>query len=194
MLQQKATGEPFVHEQDARRLYGISALMQFVDGTPAGALELLEKADAEFAPLVIPAAIGAQKPDLLQSALSSLPVSELPELRYLRVVGTLIRHNRDAMQAALPDARALTTSLPDAKWALQLLFGLCTATDQFEEARALIPRIISGAPDAGGMTEELERVVEMAEARAKGDAEAKKAAADAAAEGGTPPELPAPMK
>ena len=194
MLRQKATGGPFSHEQDLRRLAGVSVLMQFVDGAPAGALEALEKADAEFAPLAIPAAIGAQNHDRLKAALDALPASELPELRYLRVVGALMRHNREAMQAALPDARALATALPDAKWALQLLFGLCTATDAFDEARALIPRIISGSPNAGAETEELGRMVEMAEARAKADAEAARAAAEAEKSAGAPPTLQDPMK
>ncbi len=194
MRRQKATGGPFSSELDVRRLYGISVLMQFVDGAPSGAAEAIEKADAEFAPLSIPAAISAQNNEKLTAALAALPASELPELRYLKVVGALMRHNREAMQAALPDARALTVAMPEAKWALQLLFGLCTATDAFDEARALIPRIISGAPNAGEMTEELRRMIQMAEDRAKADADAAKAAAESAATTGTPPKLEDPMK
>jgi DNA-directed RNA polymerase subunit RPC12/RpoP len=194
MLQQKATGGSFSHEQDLRRLAGFSALIQFVDGAPTGAVEALEKADADFAPLAIPVAISAQDTGKLQAALAGLPASDLPEIRYLRLVGTLMIRDKAAMQAALPDARALSGAYPGAKWALQMLFTLLMATDGFDEARALIPTIISGAPNAGELTTDLRNLIDQAEARAKSAAEAEKAAAESAATTGTPPKLEDPMK
>ncbi|PKN46340.1 MAG: hypothetical protein CVU59_06355 [Deltaproteobacteria bacterium HGW-Deltaproteobacteria-17] len=194
MLQQKATGGPFSHEQDLRRLAGFSALIQFVDGAPTGAVETLEKADAEFTPLAIPAAIGAQNTEKLKAALAALPASDLPEIRYLRLVGTLMVRDKAAMQAVLPDARALSAAYPGAKWALQMLFTLLMATDGFDEARSLIPTIISGAPNAGDLTKDLRNLIDQAEARAKADAEPEKAAAESAATTVTAPVKQDPMK
>lgn len=188
MKRQKAAGEAFASPVDVRRLYGFSALLQFVDGSPSGVADLIEKADAEFAPLAVPAAIGAQDRDKLVAARDALPASELPELRYLKTVAAVMLRERSVMEAAVPEAAALVAALPTAKWAKQLHFTLLLGAGRFEEARARIPHVISGSPDAASLTEELRRLVDATEAQFKAT-EAEKATADATA---TPPPPPDP--
>ncbi len=189
MKRQKAAGEAFTSPVDVRRLYGFSALLQFVDGSPSGVADLIGKADAEFAPLAVPAAIGAQDRDKLVAARDALPASELPELRYLKTVAAVMLRERSVMEAAVPEAAALVAALPAAKWAKQLHFTLLLGAGRFEEARARIPHVISGAPDAASLTEELRRLVDATEVQFKA-AEAEKATADATA---TPPTPPTPQ-
>jgi len=172
MKRQKATGQAFSHPIDARRLYGFQALLMFVDAAPAGAADLVAKADAAFAPLAVPAAIGAQDKDKLAAALAALPTSNLPEVRYLKAVAAVMLRDKAVMEAAVPEAAALCTALPSAKWAQQLHFTLLLGAGRFDEARAQIPRVISGAPDAASLTEELQRVVDGAEAQAKATTDA----------------------
>lgn len=187
MKRQKAAGQAFASPVDVRRLYGFSALLQFVDGSPSGAADLIAKADAEFAPLAVPAAIGAQDKDRLSAARAALPASELPEVRYLKAVAAVMLREKAVMEAAVPEAAALCAALPAAKWAQQLHFTLLLGAGRFDEARARIPHVISGAPDAASLTEELKRVVDATEAQAKAD-EAAKASTDAT------PVPPDPMK
>ncbi len=167
MKRQKATGQAFAHAIDGRRLHGFQALLMFVDAAPAGAAELIAKADAEFAPLAVPAAIGAQDKDKLSAASAALPASDLPEVRYLKAVAAVMLREKPVMEAAVPEAAALVAALPGAKWAQQLHFTLLLGAGRFDEARAAIPRVISGAPDAASLTDELKRVVDDAEAQAK---------------------------
>lgn len=173
MLRQKTVGENFFHEQDFRRLSGMRALVRILEKDTAVTQDL-QTADAEFAPLSVLAALGSPNgPDVLVE-LEKIPASNEPEMRFLRIVGSLgiqdETKRRERASTALQEARALAQLFPNARWPVQLLFSTLLETDNFEEARQLVPKMTRGMPNETQVAEGLQQIIVNAEEKRRSSA------------------------